>query len=128
MAGGIENIPINELQFLVLNNLHTSFTIVLLVGIDNWCICQSERNDQNSWHSSNSYLQRSEDVFITLFIYITMLCGADNISRNIHMYLIRIQADLLHVTHVDTYVINQNSYVKSNVTFGLGDNSRKVRI
>ena len=57
-----------------------------------------------------------------------MLCGADNISRNIHMYFIRIQADLLHVTHVDTYVINQNSYVKSNVTFGLGDNSRKVRI
>ena len=128
MAGGIENIPINELQFLVLNNRHTSFTIVLPVDIDNWCICQSERNDRDSWHSSNSYLQRSEDVFITIFIFITMLCGADNISRNIHMYFIRIQADLLHVTHVDTYVINQNSYVKSNVTFGLGDNSRKVRI
>lgn len=36
--------------------------------------------------------------------------------------------DLLDVTHMDIYIINQNSYVKSDAIFGLDDNSWKVKI
>ena len=46
-----------------------------------------------------------------------------------HKFVVTIcHIDLPHVTHVDTYVIDEDSYMKSNATFGLGDNSRKVRI